>query len=195
MAWKVEKWLDEIFPGEDKIYDEYRELRPRELVIVSVAALDSALAQLITLRVKNIPGEYESFLGLNEDGRAPVASFGSRIQLALLLGIITEKDASVLRALKQLRNLFAHRVHVNFVSPRIHKPLNELYKAWVEIIDEIIPSRALHPEVPTKKFKLIGNYIGKTPQAGEGLVLAVFGVYQAYFHRLSDKIRRIDKTL
>ena len=84
MAWKVERWLADIFPGEGAIYSEYRALHPRELAIVAAAVLDSALAEILTLRLTANQAEAESFLGLDGDGRAPVASFGARIQLALL---------------------------------------------------------------------------------------------------------------
>jgi len=90
MAWKIERWLAEVFPGETKIYQEYRGLSPRELAIVSAAILDSALVEIIALRLGGGPEkEVEAFLGADGDGRAPVGSFGARIQLALLLGIIT----------------------------------------------------------------------------------------------------------
>jgi len=62
-----------------------------------------------------MPDEIETFLGLNEDGRAPVVSFGARIQMALLLGIITKEDAAVLRAIKKIRNAFSHRVKLTFL--------------------------------------------------------------------------------
>ena len=51
MAWKIERWLSEVFPGEDEIYAEYRSLPPRELAIVSAAVLDVALAELLSLRM------------------------------------------------------------------------------------------------------------------------------------------------
>ena len=81
MAWKIERWLAEVFPGEERIYSEYRTLPPRELAIVSAAVLDVALAELLALRLSGEDREIEAFLGLNGDGRAPVATFGGRIQL------------------------------------------------------------------------------------------------------------------
>ncbi len=89
-----------MFPERENIYSEYRNLSERELAVVAGAVLDIGLADLIALRLAEMPDEIETFLGLNEDGRAPVASFGARIQMALLLGIITKEDAAVLRAIK-----------------------------------------------------------------------------------------------
>ena len=75
MAWKTEKWLDELFPGEDQIYAEYRNLPTRELIIVATAVLDAALAELLARRFRDIPKESEDFLGANGDaGRTAEAA-------------------------------------------------------------------------------------------------------------------------
>jgi len=89
MAWKIERWLSEVFPGEAEIYSEYRSLSSRELAIVSAAVLDVALAELLSLRLANQENEVEEFLGVNGDGRAPAGSFGARIQLGLLVDLLT----------------------------------------------------------------------------------------------------------
>lgn len=39
----------------------------------------------------------------------------------------------------------------------------------------------------------LGDDIGVIPEAGEGLLLAVFAVHQSYLHGLTDKITRIEK--
>jgi hypothetical protein len=83
MAWKIEHWLEEVFPGKSRIYEEYRLLPPRELAVVAAAVLDLALATLLSRRFMDYPAESEAFLGVNGDGRAPAGSFGARIQLAL----------------------------------------------------------------------------------------------------------------
>ncbi len=189
MTWKIERWLSEVFPGEDRIYVEYRALTRRELAIVAAGVLDLALAELLTIRVIDDAPEYEAFFGLNEDGRAPCATFGARIQLALLLGIITRSDADILRTIKNIRNKFAHRVNVDFTSD-IVKPL----------------VLRLHGQFREKSKRLIdGGYVGGsldgldemrahfdvTPEAGAGLLLSIFTIYQAYFHRLHDLVERV----
>ena len=67
MVWKVERWLTEIFPGEDQIYLAYHGLPERELVIVSAAVLDAALVELLSLRLLDLPKEVEPFLGVDGD--------------------------------------------------------------------------------------------------------------------------------
>lgn len=116
MAWKIEKWLDEVFPGEKNLFSEYSDLSEREFAIVTAGVLDLALAELISKRLIDKPKEYESFLGLDESGNAPAGSMGARIQLALLLGIIRIEDARILRIIKNIRNKFAHRVNVGFLD-------------------------------------------------------------------------------
>ncbi|MEP6827574.1 MAG: hypothetical protein ABJA10_05825 [Aestuariivirga sp.] len=189
MAWKIEKWLAEVFPGEDKIYSEYRNLTPRELAIVSVAVLDLALAELITLRFKKHSIEIEKFLGLDGDGRAPVGSFGARIQLALLLDIITPDDAEILRALKAIRNIFSHSVRKDFLAPEVQK---YSFKLLGLIRAHGIKIRGI---ANNESLETIEQSLSIVSEAGEGLLLAVFTIYQAYFHRMHAKILPINEGL
>jgi hypothetical protein len=187
MAWKTEKWLSEVFPGEDRIYSEYRELSRRELAIVAAAVLDVALAELLSKRLLHLPKEYEDFLGLDEDGRAPAAAFGARIQLALLLGVITDRDAAILREVKHIRNRFSHRVRIDFTSATV-KPhviqLHELFRTRLTGLLQPVVGDATKADELRASFEI-------TPDAGAGLLLAVLTVYQAYFHRLSPHITRV----
>ncbi len=132
MAWKIERWLSEVFPGEDRIYSEYRSLTRRELAIVAAGVLDVALAELLSKRFIDVPNEYEEFLGLNEDGRAPCASLGARIQLSLLLGLIVPIDADILRTIKNIRNKFAHRINVDFTSDNVKPLVLKLHERFKE---------------------------------------------------------------
>ena len=192
MAWKIEKWLDEVFPGENNLFSEYRDLSEREFAIVTAGVLDLALAELISKRLIDKPKEYESFLGLDESGNAPAGSMGARIQLALLLGIIRIEDARILRIIKNIRNKFAHRVNVGFLDPSVQPLLNKLLVEWAERSKFIFQSYPEVVRVASKKgLSELKGQLDKDTQAGEGLLLAVFSVYQAYFYRLSDRVERI----
>lgn len=193
MAWKIERWLTEVFPGEERIYSEYRHLNPRELSVVCAAVLDLALAELIALRLIDLSSETESFLGLDGDGRAPVASFGARIQLGLLLGILTPEDAAILRTLKDVRNAFAHRVKITYLSPTVQRPIHKLYKLWHAKSERLMKDGLLHGKPGS--LEKIEKYLGKLPEAGEGLLLSVFTVYQAYFYRMHPRIQRVASAL
>ena len=130
MAWKIERWMSQLFPGAESIYSEYRGLGRRELAVVVAGVLDLAIAELLSKRLFDDQKECEEFLGLNEDGRAPCGTFGSRIQLALLTGIITRADAALLRSIKAIRNKFAHRILVDFDSPQVVALVLKLHEQW-----------------------------------------------------------------
>ena len=193
MAWKLERWLSDVFPGEENIYSEYRELRPRDLAITVAAVLDCALAELLIQRLGGPNTEIESFLGLNGDGRAPVASFGARIQLGLILGILTSRDAAILRTIKGIRNEFAHRVNVGFLSPAILKETTKLLSLWKKQTKDLAKAAV----VPGSRENLdtIEQGLPCLPEAGEGLLLALFSVYQAYFHRMHPRVTKINRAI
>jgi len=189
MVWKIERWLADVFPGEDNIYSEYRGLPPRELAVVAAAVLDIALAELLALRLVDLVRESEEFLGVNGDGRAPVGSFGARIQLGLLIGLLTPDDAAALRIIKEIRNLFAHRVRVDFLSPPVLKATTKLHSLWLRHSEALIQAGAISGS--TTHLKELGRQLPKVPEAGEGLLLVVLTVYQAYFHRLHGRVQRL----
>ena len=193
MPWKIERWLDEVFPGETMIYAEYRALPPRELAIVSAAVLDIALAELLALRLANLEKESQEFLGLNGDGRAPAGSFGARIQLGLLVGLLTIEDVAILRTIKELRNLFAHRVRVTFLSPAALKATTKLHSLWLKRTEALVQSGALRGNV--EHLKEIAVHLPSSPEAGEGLLLSVFTTYHAYFHRMHPRVQRLENAL
>jgi len=187
MAWKIERWLADVFPGETKIYAEYRGLAPSELAIVAAAVLDVALAELLARRLASHEREAEDFLGLNGDGRAPAGSFGARIQLGLLLGVLTPDDAAALRIIKEIRNLFAHRVRINFLSPTVLKATIKLHALWLKHTEALIKAGAISGS--TEHLSELGRQLPKVSEAGEGLLLSVLTVYQAYFHRMHGRIQ------
>jgi hypothetical protein len=193
MSWKIERWLADVFPGEERVYEEYHSLPPRELAIVAAAVLDGALAELLSLRLCTPEKEIQEFLGLNGDGRAPAGSFGARIQLALLLGLLTLDDAAALRTLKEIRNLFAHRVKVDFLSPSVLKATTKLHALWLKHAETLIGAGTV--KGTTKHIEELGQELPRNSKAGEGLLLAVLAVYQAYFHRMHSKVHRIGDAL
>ena len=168
------------------IYNEYRGLGRRELAVVVAGVLDLALAELLSKRLLDQPRETEEFLGLNEDGRAPCGTFGSRIQLAILVGVITPADASLLRSIKAIRNKFAHRILVDFDSPQVVSLVHRLHEQWRARVLEIAPDARV-----SESLDKIEPQLHCQPEAGAGLLLAVFCVLQAYFHRLYGCVDRI----
>ena len=189
MAWKVERWLVDVFPGEVNLYSEYKDLTPRELAIVAAAVLDTALAEILTLRLRSSDKEIESFLGLDGDGRAPVASFGARIQLGLLLGVLTARDAAILRTIKGIRNEFAHRVNAEFLSPSILERTTKLLSLWTELSGHLSMTGSVQGSPGS--LMALRQVLPNESAAGEGLLLAILSVYQAYFHRMHSRVKRV----
>jgi hypothetical protein len=192
MAWKIEKWLSEVFPGEENIYSAYRDLPPRELAIVAGAVIDTALAELISKRLVDMPGECERFLGANDDGRAPAQSFGARIQLGLLIGLIREADARAFRAIKKIRNKFAHRVGIGFCDDDIVKETTKLVDRLAEmamVAAEKDPGSGFR--IDLEAAKRLKASLSTEPEAGAGVLLVTLTYYNAFFHLLHDKIVRV----
>jgi len=151
--------------------------------------LDACLAELLCARVIDLPKEAEAFFGLNGDGRAAGATFGARIQLAALLGIIQPEDAEVLKAVKNIRNAFAHRVKVDFTSPELRKYMRALFELYSSL--RLVKGR----DAPVGRLHELGeleSHLDQTPEAGAVLFLAVFCLYKERFHSLSALNKRVN---
>jgi hypothetical protein len=125
---RIESWMATVFPGVG-MNDNYLLLSERELAIVAAATLDLALAELLNMRLMGTDAERDDFLGINGDGMKPVGSFGARIQLAQLTGILLPSIVGALRAIKELRNIMAHRVNVTYGHPLAKIALMKLHAA------------------------------------------------------------------
>lgn len=108
--WTVERFTNDGLPLISESLIRHAELGLRESAILTSAMIDVGLAEAISKRLSGPEHEIVEFIGGHEDGRAPCASFGSRIQAGRLLGILTDEDVVLLRHLKDLRNIAAHRL-------------------------------------------------------------------------------------
>ncbi len=132
MAWKIERAHD-LFLGTGGFLRDHLDVSSREMVIVGCSMLDVALADLIAARLRDDPEEVCDFIGADEDGRAPLGSFGARIQAAYLLGLIGQEHLETLRALKKVRNLLSHRVKVDLLTPRVQAAIEPL-RTWFHVL-------------------------------------------------------------
>jgi hypothetical protein len=189
MAWRTEKWSAEVFPGLDKIYSEYAHLPRRELAVIAAAVLDAALSEVLSKRFVDHAAEIEDFLGLDGDGRAPCAAFGAKIQIGLLTGVLTPTDAGILRAIKGIRNRFAHEVRADFTSKSVLPFVLSLHDQF-GARGRVILDADLWPQQKQHLAAML-PHLKTAPEAGAGLLLAVLCVYQAYFYRLLDRTQRV----
>jgi hypothetical protein len=104
-------------------------LSPRDLVITAVSRLDVAITELLRLRLVDDEEAQEGFLGIYEEGGTPAGSFGARISLAYLVGVLPKHTLPELHSMRKLRNLMAHRVNASLLEQRAQNELNVLRKA------------------------------------------------------------------
>lgn len=107
----------------------FSHLSSRELAIVGCAILDASLAELLERSLPGAPKEVTEFLGLSGDSRAPASSFGARIQLALVTGLLHDVHASRLRAFKALRNALAHQARASLWSADLKPHVHALWES------------------------------------------------------------------
>jgi hypothetical protein len=134
--WKIERWTVDVLPMLSTSLLDYMHLSLRDSAILTCATIDVALAELISRRLTGPEQEIVEFLGADENGRAPCGSLGSRIQLARLLGIICDADALLLRKVKGLRNIVAHRIDMN--AERVSSTLRIIWQEFSETAGRVI---------------------------------------------------------
>jgi len=163
----------------------------RDLVVTKCAVLDIGLVHLLESRLANLPKIAERFLGL-ADNEGPAFSFGARIQLAALVGLISENDAGYLSALKNVRNKFAHRVAIDFTTGVVVKELNKLRPFW----EETIPVNEWKAQ--PNGIVAIHNYIdegidkiGKTNQAGQQMFIYTVLMFEESFRFIDSHNERL----
>jgi hypothetical protein len=186
MAWKLERWSTDLGTTLDDLRSRTSSFSDRELVVVACAQIDSGLAELLAQRLCGTPAEIEEFLGANEDGRAPAGSFGARIQLALLTGLITSSQAKALRAIKNLRNDLAHRSTGDLSTARLKAKVLAIYQGWHDLGCSLGSTPQLSPAA--FHAKLTTN-----PRNAREAILRVFAFYQAYFGHLYGGLERISQ--
>jgi DNA-binding MltR family transcriptional regulator len=166
----------------------------RDLVITECAILDMGLVHLLENRLANLPKITERFLGL-ADNEGPASTFSARIQLAALVGLISESVVEYLTALKNIRNKFAHRVVVDFTTDAVVKELNKLRPLWKEMMP--IENWKKHPkgDIAIRKYVDEGiNKIGRTNEAGRTMFFYTVIMMELRFHFIDTHNERV-KTL
>lgn len=186
---KVEAWLEDVFPKEKNVYMPYVELTARELSIVAAAALDAALAELLSRRLMNFP-QKEQFLGVDGTPFAPAGTFTARMQLALLTGVIADFEFDVLRLIQKLRNLFAHRVNISMADPQVIKLVLKLRDHWMQLGAAAYEKRVESEEEAQKRelmLKMAQNlekWIAVDADFGRIPIFILLGTIQRVWSRL-----------
>jgi hypothetical protein len=169
-------------------------LTDRDLAITGGAIIDLGLVHLLENRLANLPKMTERFLGLDE-GEGPASTFSARIQLAALVGLITEDDALYLAAIKNIRNRFAHRVAIDFLSSAVTKEFEKLRPYWKKImpVDEWKKDPKAVSIVQLYVDEGV-NQIGKTNKAGRKMFAYSVITYNVHLSNIDSLNERV-KTL
>jgi hypothetical protein len=149
--------------------EQWGDLSDRDFVVAGCAVIDANLTHLLLQRFTDLPDIAANFLGVGdrmEGGGASTLSL--KAELAALVGLITTKDVKYLKALMRIRNYFAHRVVMNFMTDCVVKELNKL-KPLVEQTTVEEWKNDPRPGVQEFHRMIIENgikKIGKTNDAG-----------------------------
>ena len=101
------------------------EQQPRALVILASAQIDTQLRNVIEGFLWQKPGKPRDPDELL-DGDSPLATFSSRIKVALRLGIIDERLADALDKLRNVRNQAAHWIFFGVAESPLRDQLKHL---------------------------------------------------------------------
>lgn len=95
--------------------------------LLAAAILDQELKAAILTKMRPLSQRKDDRLF---DGFAPLSEFAAKIELAYALDLITDEIYTELRAIKSIRDAFAHlSKSANFFSPEIVKHMKAL-KGW-----------------------------------------------------------------
>ncbi|MNN86547.1 hypothetical protein D3C81_2039760 [compost metagenome] len=84
-------------------------------------------------------------------------------------------------------------MRVNFLNPSVIKITTKLHFLWLKRTTTLIESGAISGT--TGHLSEISKLLPTIQEAGEGLLLSVFTTYQAYFHRMHDRVIRLGDAL
>jgi hypothetical protein len=146
--------------------------------------IDTILADLIASSLRNDVSEVEAFVGLDADGRAPLGSFGARIQGAYLMRLIDRPQRDVLRCLKDVRNLFSHHVCVSFADQRVVLKVKRIYEIYC---DTPPPQRRNRVYTETGEFQKNIEELTFSPDACSGMYV---GAAVCEMKRIHESCRR-----
>jgi hypothetical protein len=123
---RKDRSMAELLPnGPLDIYEKYAGLTTREQVIVITALLDVALGELLYARLRLSDPEIVEFLiGYGADS-GPLKGLANRARMCRALTVIMRPEMEAMLEIAKLRNVFAHRVEADILSPEINNLLQK----------------------------------------------------------------------
>ena len=121
-----------------RLTEEFHTESDRAAALVAAALVDENLESLLRSFLVNDEHEVEIILGSN------LQSLGGRVRACYCLGLISHDEMHDLRIIKEIRNYFAHNLHVSFVD------------AWVQRkCAEMILIRRMSPDAEEMPHRLV----------------------------------------
>jgi len=130
MPRKLQDWNEifKAFSNESRATKFYSRLSPRELLILCASLLDLVLIHILKKGLRGEEKEIDSFLGVNGNLDAPCGTFDARIRLAYVVGIINQAEMEPIKAIRQMRNHFAHNYKVSLSEKDMIKKLDKVHR-------------------------------------------------------------------
>ena len=85
------------------------------------------------------------------------------------------------------------RFIVTFLSPPVLKATTKLHALWLARSAALVRAGAMSGT--TNQLNVLARNLPHIAEAGEGLLLSVFTVYHAYFHRMHDRVQRLGNAI
>lgn len=151
--------------------EQWGELSDRDFAVAGCAVLDANLTHLLQKRLADLPKIAEGFFGLGDNIKdAGALALASKAELAALVGLITPEYVRYLKAFMRIRNHFAHRVVMDFMTDCVVKELNKL-TGLVEQTTKDEWKNDPNPNVQQLYQMSMGETrkIGKTNQSGRAV--------------------------
>lgn len=125
----------------DGFLEEFQHESDRATAILGAAFLDEQLLQLLNEFLIDDETEVQELLNTER----PLGSFGPRIRAAYCMGLMPKEHFNDLKAIKEIRNKFAHQLHgLSFEHESIVKACDKLQTPK--------PFVSRHTESPRDKF-------------------------------------------
>jgi hypothetical protein len=177
--------------------EQWDDLSDRDFVVAGCAVMDANLTHLLQGRLTDLPKIAEDFFCLGDKIEGGGAStLSSKAELAALVGLITPEYVPYLKAFMRIRNHFAHRVVMDFMTDCVVKELNKL-KSLVEQTTLAEWENDPNPNVRRLYQMSISEgtrKIGKTNQAGRAVFSWSRVMLEVHFWKIDSKNERV-KTL
>ena len=112
-----------------RLTEEFAGESDRAAALVAAALLDENLESLLKAYLIDDAREAEVLLGTS------LQSLGARVRAAYLLGLISRDEMGDLRQIKEIRNHFAHHLHVSFQDSYVARACKRLRLVRRVVVD------------------------------------------------------------